>query len=142
MNRIICLKKHMNNYFDIVSFINNNPISRLPSGTTSNLINKIKDSFTPEEQQLYVANFYAFLNYNNSADFIIPLNNVWKWLGFTRCDNTIRLLKKEFKENIDYKIYGNETNVFAPPTGGAKNDEINKDKTNVFALQVGQKRKK
>jgi hypothetical protein len=126
----------MNNSFDIVAFINNNPISRLPSGTTSLLVNKIKDSFTPEEQQLYIANFYAYLNYNDT-DFVVPLNNVWKWLGFSRIEECKRVLTKNFKENIDYKIYRNETNVFAPPTCGAKNDEINKDKTNVFAPQVG-----
>jgi hypothetical protein len=108
----------MNNSFDIVAFINNNPLSRLPSGTTSLLVNKIKERFTAEEQQLYIANLYAYLNYNDT-DFVVPLNNVWKWLGFTRCDNTIRLLKKEFKENTDYKIYGNKTTGPAPPTGGA-----------------------
>ena len=54
----------MNACLDIVELIENNPITRL-SGTYQNkLLIKIKNNFTDSEQQLFVASFYCFLNYN------------------------------------------------------------------------------
>lgn len=89
---------------NIVELIENNPITRL-SGTYQNkLLTKIKHNFTDTEQQLFVASFYCFLNYNQRNDFVIDLDNIWKWLGFSSKYNSKRLLEKNFKLDIDYKI--------------------------------------
>ena len=32
------------------------------------------------------------------------MSDVWKWLGFTRKDNSKRLLEKFFTIDIDYKV--------------------------------------
>ena len=89
---------------NIVELIENNPITRL-SGTYQNkLLTKIKNNFTDTEQQLFVASFYCFLNYNQRNDFVIDLDNIWKWLGFSSKYNSKRLLEKNFKLDIDYKI--------------------------------------
>lgn len=97
-----CVKNDTN--FDIVKFIEKNPISRLSSKYQDKLINQIREKFSDTEQQLFVCSFYTYLNYNARNDFIIDLDNVWKWTGFSRKDPAKRLLEKYFTIDIDYKI--------------------------------------
>ena len=99
--------------FDIVGFIEKNPLSRLNIDYQNALINKIKSVFNEEEQKLFVTSFYCYLNYNPLTDFVIDFENVWKWCGFTRKDNAKRLLEKYFTLNIHYKI-----ETITPPIGG------------------------
>jgi len=89
---------------DIVKFIEKNPVSRLSSEYQHKLLNKIKDKFIEKEQQLFVSSFYCYLNYNSKNDFVIDLDNIWKWIGFSRKDHAKVALKKNFVEDIDYKI--------------------------------------
>ena len=62
--------------------------------------------------------------YDKNIDFVVDLDNIWKWLGFSTKQNSERVLEKHFKLDIDYKT--------APQVGGAtSNDEkllINLDK--------------
>jgi phage anti-repressor protein len=67
-------------------------------------LTKIKANFTDNEQQIFVASFYSFLNYDSTKDFVIDFDNVWKWLGFLNKANSKRLLEKQFIINKDYKI--------------------------------------
>ena len=43
------------------------------------LIEKIKNNFTEEEQKLYIVSFYSYLNYDEFTDFVVDLDDVWKW---------------------------------------------------------------
>jgi len=90
---------------NIVKLINDsNSATILSEKYSAKLLTKIKENFTSSQQQMYVANFYCFLNHDSDKDFIIDFDNVWKWVGFTRKDNGKKLLEKFFKLNIDYKI--------------------------------------
>lgn len=108
---------------DIIQLINNSPLTNLSKNAQTNLLTKIQTSFTNEEQQLFVANFYNYLNYNSKTDFIINLEDIWKWCGFSRKDHCKRLLEKFFTKDIDYKILlrqqGEPKTELAPPAGGA-----------------------
>ncbi len=75
----------------------------LSTNYQNNLINKIKDKFTNKEQQLFAGSFYCYLNHNSKKDFVVDLDDIWKWIGFSRKDHAKRLLEKFFVENIDYK---------------------------------------
>jgi hypothetical protein len=88
---------------NIVDLIEKNPISRLSSAYNNKLLVKIKESFSNFEQQLFVSSFYCYLNYDKNNDFVVDLDNVWKWLGFTQKNNAIMLLEKYFNLDIDYK---------------------------------------
>ena len=90
--------------FNIVDLIENNPITRLTNTYQNKLLTKIKANFTDNEQQIFVATFYSFLNYDSTKDFVIDLDDVWKWLGFLNKANSKRLLEKQFIINKDYKI--------------------------------------
>ncbi len=89
---------------DIEALVQNNPLTRLTSDHGSKIIQKIRERFSPEEQQFYVANLYCYLNYNSKTDFVIILDRIWKWLGYNRINDCYRVLLKNFKENVDYKI--------------------------------------
>jgi phage anti-repressor protein len=68
------------------------------------LVEKLQEHFSDDEQQLYVCNLFLFLNYHPINDFIINLENVWKFIGFSNKANAKRLLKHNFTEDKDYKI--------------------------------------
>jgi len=88
---------------NIVELIEKNPISKLSKVYNNKLISKIQENFTGFEQQLFVSSFYCYLNYDKNLDFVVDLDNVWKWLGFSTKQKSEMLLEKHFKINIDYK---------------------------------------
>ena len=89
---------------NIAHLIEKNSITRLTKDYENKFLMKIKENFNDNQQQLFVASFYCFLNYDKKNDFVIDFDNVWKWLGFTIKDNSKRLLEKFFTIDIDYKI--------------------------------------
>lgn len=98
---------------NIVELIENNPITKLSNSYNGKLLTKIQNSFTDFEQQLFVSSFYCYLNCDQKNDFVIDLDNVWKWLGFSNKDGAKRILEKQFNIDVEYK-------TFASPTGEAK----------------------
>jgi hypothetical protein len=88
---------------NIVKLIEDNPITRLSSSYQSKLLNKIKNTFTDNEQNLFFSSFYCYLNCNQKTDFVIDLDNIWQWLGFKQKANAKSLLEKNFKLDTDYK---------------------------------------
>ena len=89
---------------NIVHLIEKNSITRLTKDYENKFLMKIKENFNDNQQQLFVASFYCFLNYDKKNDFVIDFDNVWKWLGFSRKDPAKRLLEKNFTIDIDYKV--------------------------------------
>lgn len=67
----------MSETVDIVSLIDKNPIIRLTTSHNSKLIERIKETFTPEQQQLFVANFYCYLNFDTEKDFVINIMYIY-----------------------------------------------------------------
>ena len=98
---------------NIVDLIEKNPITRIPNINNHKLINKIKNNFTNYQQQLFLASFYCYINYNPKTDFVIDLDNFWEWIGFSAKDKAKRLLIKSFIKDIDYII-------LIPPKGEQK----------------------
>jgi hypothetical protein len=89
---------------DIVNLIENYPISKINITCKSKLIEKIQSKFTSYEQQLFLSSFYCYLKYDKINDYVIDLDNVWKWLGFSTKGNSKYLLEKQFIVDKDYKI--------------------------------------
>jgi len=88
---------------NIVELIEKNPIVKLSNTYNNKLLIKIKEKFTGFEQQLFISSFYCYLNYDKNMDFVVDLDNVWKWLGFQQKVKSISLLEKNFTIDIDYK---------------------------------------
>ena len=89
---------------DIVNLIESNPITKFSGDYQSKLVEKVKNYFTNYEQQLFLASFYCYLKYDNKKDFVIDLDNVWKWLGFSQKIKAKQMLEKNFTINKDYKL--------------------------------------
>jgi phage anti-repressor protein len=87
---------------DIVNLIEGNRLTKLIGNYQSSLVDKVKANFTTYEQQLFVSSFYCYLNYNDT-DFVIDLDNIWQWLGFSQKMTAKRLLENCLINNEDYK---------------------------------------
>ena len=91
------------NQLNIVELIENNPITKLSKDYNVKLLIKIKSQFTEFEQQLFLSSFYCYFNFHPTNDFIIDLDHVWKWLGYTQKNKAKHLLEKHFVIDVDYK---------------------------------------
>ena len=87
---------------NIVELIENNPIIKLSSDYNIKFLTKIKEQFTDFEQKLFLSSFYSYLNYHPTNDFVIDLDNVWKWMGFNKKCNAKLVLEKNFIIEKDY----------------------------------------
>jgi hypothetical protein len=114
--------------FNIVDLITNNPITKLTETHNNILLNKVKSTFNESEQQLFIASFYSYLNYHKTDDYIVDLDNIWQWLGFTNKANAKKLLLKYFLQNKDYKIL----------LDASIKQKIIKINTNMSASQLGE----
>jgi len=120
--------------FNIVEAIETNPNTKLSSTYNNKLIEKIKNNFTLEEQKLYIVSFYSYLNYDEFNDFVIDLDDIWKWLGFGQKDSCKKVLTKNFKDNIDYKILLSKLSEQHKKESGGHNKETILLNINTFKL--------
>jgi len=90
----------MSKPLNIVDLIENNPITRLSNTYQNKLLTKIKERFTDNEQQMFITSFYCYLNYKD--EFVIDLDDIWKWLHFSTKQKSKELLEKNFIINKDY----------------------------------------
>uniref|UniRef100_A0A6C0ET93 MSV199 domain-containing protein n=1 Tax=viral metagenome TaxID=1070528 RepID=A0A6C0ET93_9ZZZZ len=128
---------------DIVELIEQNPITKLNGDYHNKLITKIKETFNDTQQQMFVASFYCYLNCDKKNDFIIDLDNVWKWLGFNQKVKAKILLENHFILNKDYTKSLSHTGKQTTHTKGGQNKELfmlNIDTFKKFCLKAGTKK--
>lgn len=140
---------------NIDELINNNPVTKLSDTYQNKFLSKIKERFIDSEQQLFINSFYCYLNYNSKTDFVVDLDNIWKWLGFSNKAHSKLALEKNFIINTDYKslltkISEQKNSNFSPPTYGSKKNNRgghNKEKIMLnietfkkFCLKAGTKK--
>jgi hypothetical protein len=129
--------------FDIVDLIENNPITKLSTTYQNKLLTRIKTKFTENEQQMFVASFYGFLNYDSKMDFVIDLDDVWKWVGFAQKVKATVMLEKNFIINKDYKRSLTQLGKQTDHTRGGHNRELfllNISTFKRFCLKAGTKK--
>ena len=129
--------------FNIVDLIENNPISKLSTTYQNTLLTKIQAKFTETEQQLFVASFYGFLKYDPNNDFVIDLDDVWRWLDFSTKQKSKMLLEAQFVKDTDYIILLNLQVKQSEHIRGGHNKEIfmlNVATFKRFCLKAGTKK--
>jgi hypothetical protein len=89
---------------DIVSLIESNPIARFNQTYHSKIIDKLSVKFSNYDEKIFLSNFYCYLKYDKVNDFVIDLDNIWKYIGFRNKANAKRLLRNSFIIEKDYKI--------------------------------------
>ena len=128
---------------DIVNLIENNPITKFSGDYQSKLVEKVKNNFNNYEQQMFLSSFYCYLKYDSKNDYVIDLDNVWKWLGFQQKYHAKYLLEKQFTINCDYKIIAPEPSGAKKGQRGGHNKEIimlNIETFKKFCLKAGTKK--
>ena len=133
----------MSETLNIVDLIENNPVTKLSKAYNGRLLSKIKETFTDSEQQMFVSSFYCSLNYNKRTDFIIDLDNVWKWLGFSVKQKAKILLENNFVIDQDYKSSLNHQVKQTDHIKGGHNKEIimmNIETFKRFCMKAGTKK--
>jgi hypothetical protein len=128
---------------DIVNLIESNPITKFSGDYQSKLVEKVKQNFTNYEQQMFLSSFYCYLKYDSKNDFVIDLDNVWKWLGFQQKYHAKYLLEKQFINNNDYKFFASEASGAKKNVRGGHNKEIimlNVETFKKFCLKAGTKK--
>lgn len=99
--------------------------------------------FTNYEQQLFISSFYCYLKYDSTDDFIIDLDNIWQWLGFSQKIRSKELLEKNFTINKDYKFLLSQPGEQKKDNRGGHNKEkfmLNIETFKKFCLKAGTKR--
>lgn len=109
---------------DIVNLIENNPITKLNGDYQSNLVEKIKNAFNNYEQQMFLSSFFCYLKYDLKEDFVIDLDNIWKWLGFSNKAHAKTVLIKNFSVNKDYIFLLTKKGEQKKDSRGGHNKEI------------------
>lgn len=112
----------------------------------SKIVDELNHEFTEDEKRWCVGNLYMYLNYHQTDEYPIDLENIYKLIGFSNKGNAKSTLINNFIENVDYKIsllpreqrshikggkavctYAkadiNDTENLATPYGEAKNEE-------------------
>jgi hypothetical protein len=128
---------------DIVNLIESNPITKLNGNYQSKIVEKVQQHFNNYEQQMFLASFYCYLKHDNKNDFVIDLDNVWKWLGFSQKVNAKMLLEKNFVLNKDYtKSLLLQQKQTSDARGGHNKEFImlNIDTFKKFCLKAGTKK--
>ena len=128
---------------NIVDLIENNPITRLTDTYQHKLLTKIKANFNENAQQMFVASFYCYLKHDAKNDFVIDLDNVWRWLGFSAKQKAKDLLEKKFTIELNYKLLLSPQVKQKDDTRGGHNKEtimLNVETFKKFCLKAGTKK--
>ena len=88
---------------DIIQLLENAPLTRLSDTCQHRLMTKMRETFTDKEQQMFLMSFYTYLNYDKH-EFVVDLDKVWEWLGFSKKFNALRVLEKSFTKDVEYKV--------------------------------------
>ena len=114
-----------NSEAEILDLKNNSDVDN----TLYEILNK---EIITEEGQQFIINFQMYLKFgNDDTQYVIDLDDVWNWLGFTSKGNSKRLFIKNFEQNNDYIII----NSLLPKdkqVHGGQNKEIIKMNVNTF----------
>jgi len=128
---------------DIVHLIESNPITKLTGNYHSSMVDKLKVRFNTFEQQMFLSSFYCCLNYDETNDFCIDLDNIWQWIGFSQKISAKLLIEKQFIENTDYRIFTPEVTGAKKESRGGHNKEVIMLTINAFkrfCLKAGTKK--
>lgn len=99
-------------------------------GDDSRFSQMISQRLNEEDRQVFNYLYKMYVLYGNDDNkFVVVLDDVWQWLGFSRIDPCKRLLVNNFEENVHYIIESFKNNPF--PRGG-HNRQIVKMTVNTF----------
>lgn len=88
---------------NIVNLLEQETNTNLFNNVQSKLIDKIQSNFNGPEKQIAIATYYCHVNCK-PTDFVIDLDDIWKWMGYAQKVKAKLLLEKHFTLNVDYQM--------------------------------------
>lgn len=67
-------------------------------GVQPDLLALLRSELSGEEQRIFVGSFAAYLQYGETDEFVISLDDAYEWAGFTTKGNGKALLVKKLQE--------------------------------------------
>jgi hypothetical protein len=128
---------------NVVNLIEKTTITKLSGSYNNRLLQRIKDHFTESQQQIFVTSFYCYLNYNQTTDFVIDLDDIWEWLGFNQKVKAKSLLERHFMLDTDYKVLLSHAGKQTNDGRGGHNKEVfmlNVKTFKLFCIKAGTKK--
>src|SRR6185503_13426670 len=104
-----------------MEIVSESSIKEVFNNYQNDILQFILQESSDENMKLFAQSFYMYLKYEEEDDFVIDLDNIWKWLGFTRKDPAKRLLVDKFEENIDFRVFHFKVEN---PKGGRPSEKI------------------
>jgi phage anti-repressor protein len=98
---------------------------KLTVNVKNKMVSIMNETFEEEEQRWYVANLYMYMNYHQTDEYPIDLNDVFTMIGFVNKANAKKTLKNNFTEGSDYQtllIRRDEQKL--ETRGGSNNEKI------------------
>jgi hypothetical protein len=89
----ITIKQDQVNFTELIN--TSNPENTLTF--QSRMVEELSKEFSTDEQKWFVANLYMYLNYHQTEDFPISLDDVWKLIGFSTKGNAKKKLMNNFE---------------------------------------------
>ena len=109
---------------DIAALFRQAPVEQLETPYQGKLLQRVQQEFNKEEQELFVASFYCYLNHHPTQDFVVDLDGVWQWLGYSRKACAKRKLQQSFEEDSDYRLLHTEVQQTTAGRGGHNREVI------------------
>lgn len=111
-----------------------------PQAYDEGLMSRLEGEFTTEEQGLFLQSFSAYLHHDPN-DFVVDLDDVWEWMGFSTKGNAKTLLMKYFREDAeDFAFADAKANLGALQNGGGMNRQrimLSLDTFEDFCMRAG-----
>ena len=87
---------------DFTTLVNTN--KKLSVNFKSKMIDTLTENFTQPQHHWYISNLFMYINYHQTTDFPVNLEDVVKIGGFAHKKNAKRALENNFVLDQDYKI--------------------------------------
>jgi MSV199 domain len=94
--------KYMEATSGVLSMVTKNPLKSVSDH--ARLSHRLADAFSGEDKQQFLMNFYMYQNHHTTDDYVVDLDEVFGWLGYSKKDKAKDLLQKHFTLGTDYKI--------------------------------------
>ena len=89
--------------------------------TNQGFVSQLLSAFTSDEERLFINSFTTFLQVaNRDKDFVIDLDILWKWLGYTKKCNAKSALTRHFEDGVHYIVQNDNTSA----RGGNNHERI------------------
>ena len=90
------------------------------------LIVKIQKNLNIDQQDIFIQSFYSYLNCDQTKDYIVNLEHVFKMIGFANKENAKRTLKNNFTKDEDYKtvLVRTDENLNGKDLGGRPTEDV------------------